>query len=177
MPKKPVRQTPAQHEAAPSKTAQKQMMHDLQKLGEELVALNANQLSELDLPESLYIAVTDAQRIQKFGARRRQLQYIGKIMRQIDATVIQEKLMVFQQRHMAYTALLHRTERWREKLLADPQAVDVFAGQYPATDRQQLRALLQNIQTETQKGKPGKSTRQLFQFIHRTVLRHDKDCP
>ena len=177
MPKRPVRQRPEPHDPTPSKTAQKQMMHDLQKLGEELVALNANQLSELDLPESLYIAVTDAQRIQKFGARRRQLQYIGKIMRQIDATDIQEKLMGFQQRHIAHTALLHRVENWREKLLADPQAVDIFAGQYPSTDRQHLRTLLQNIQTEAQKGKPVKSARQLFQFIHRTMLEHDKDSP
>lgn len=76
----------------PSKTERKKSMHKLQDLGELLMGLNAGQWQQLELPENLQMALNEAQGISKHGAKRRQLQYIGKLMRQLDADILQEKL-------------------------------------------------------------------------------------
>src|SRR5512133_941248 len=75
-----------------SKTKIKQQMHDLQGIGEELAALGKDQLAQLDLPESLVDAIREMHRIKKFGAQRRQMQYIGKLMRDVDTAPIVAKL-------------------------------------------------------------------------------------
>lgn len=149
----------------PSKTQQKKYMLSLQSLGAELVELNDAQLAAIELPESLRDAVTAARRMTKFEARRRQLQYIGKLMRSVDPAPIQARLDAWKASSREHTVRLHRIERWRENLLADEAAAGQFIEAHPRADAQQLRALLRNTRREREENKPPRNYRALFQFI------------
>jgi ribosome-associated protein len=153
----------------PSKSQRKRDMNALQDVGAELIELNEQQLAGIDLPENLRTAVTEARKLRANGARRRQLQYIGKLMRQVDPAPIREKLDGFRSTSAAETARLHRVERWRERLLADPAAVAEFIASHPATDTQQLRTLIRNTAEERARGKPPKHFRALFQMIRAVI--------
>ncbi|MER2513104.1 MAG: ribosome biogenesis factor YjgA [Nitrosomonas ureae] len=150
---------------APSKTKRKRDMHALQEIGEQLVELEPKKLAEFDLPEILSDAIRQARAMQKHGARRRQLQYIGRLMREVDALPIQQKLDSWRQVSIHQTARLHQLERWRESLLSDERALTEFAQQYPAADLQRLRSLIRNAHKERAAGKPPKSFRLLFQEL------------
>jgi ribosome-associated protein len=102
-------------------------------------------------------------------ARRRQLQYIGKLMRQVDPAPIRARLDAFQSVSAEHTAQLHHIERWRERLIADPKAVSEFIAAYPEADSQQLRTLIRNTAEERTRGKPPKHFRALFQMIRGLV--------
>ncbi len=153
----------------PSKTKRKKDMHALQEIGEQLVELDQKKLIQFNLPEILIDAINLARPINKHGARRRQMQYIGKLMRNIDVLPIQEKLDSWQQVPVHQTARLHQLERWRERLLADVLALTEFAQQYPAADLQHLRLLIRNAQKEKAAEKPPKSFRLLFQALQETI--------
>jgi ribosome-associated protein len=149
----------------PSKSQRKRDMDALQTIGAELVALNDQQLASIELPENLRDAVTEARRLHPHEARRRQLQYIGKLMRHIDPEPIRAKLDGWLSVSAEHTAKLHHIERWRERLLNDPQSVSEFISEYPAADSQQLRTLIRNTEQERARGKPPKNFRALFQMI------------
>ena len=161
---------PDDHDNKPSKTQRKQAMHTLQKMGEQLVELNDKQLNELKLPEILLDAVMDARRINKFGARQRQMQYIGKIMRKIDILPIQEKLDAWQQIPLNQTAQLHQVERWREQILDDAGTLTDFARKYPTADIKLIRLLARNTHKERDSNKPPKSYRLLFQALQKGLI-------
>ena len=154
---------------APSKTKRKKDMHALQEIGEQLVELDAKKLTEFDLPEILSDAILQARTMHKHGARRRQLQYIGRLMREIDAQPIQQKLDAWQQSSVHQTARLHLLERWRERLLNDEDALTEFAATYPNADLQRLRLLIRNAHKEKAAEKPPKSFRLLFQELQQVV--------
>jgi ribosome-associated protein len=154
----------------PSKTQRKKDMHALQEIGEQLVELDPKKLAEFDLPEILVDAIALAQPMQKHGARRRQLQYIGRLMREIDALPIQQKLDSWQQTSKHQTARLHQLERWRDRLLSDEHALTEFAKQYPQADLQRLRLLIRNAQKEKAAEKPPKSFRLLFQELQGVIV-------
>lgn len=154
---------------APSKTRRKQAMHELQEIGEQLVELNLKRLAELDLPESLVDAIMEARNISKHEARRRQMQYIGKLMREVDATPIQEKLDSWNGVSLQHTARLHLLERWRERLLADEKACTEFMQEYPTADLQHLRTLIRNAHKEKLANKPPKSFRLLFHELQAII--------
>lgn len=156
-------------EVIPSKTQRKKDMHALQRMGEELVELDPKKLAELALPEILNDAIVLARSLQKHGARRRQLQYIGRLMREIDAQPIQQMLTMWDQPSVQQTARLHQLERWRERLLSDEQALTEFAQQYPHADLQRLRSLIRNAIKEKDAEKPPKSFRLLFQALQSVV--------
>lgn len=149
----------------PSKTQRKKDMHALQEIGEQLVELDQKKLIEFNLPEILIDAINLARPMNKHGARRRQMQYIGKLMRSIDVLPIQEKLDSWQKVSVHQTARLHQLERWRERLLSDENALTEFAQKYPAADLQHLRLLIRNAQKEKAAEKPPKSFRLLFQAL------------
>ena len=153
----------------PSKTQRKKDMHALQAIGEQLVELDPKKLAEFDLPEILVDAITLARPMQKHGARRRQLQYIGRLMREVDASPIQQKLDSWQQNSKHQTARLHQLERWRDRLLSDEHALTEFAKQYPQADLQRLRLLIRNAQKEKAAEKPPKSFRLLFQELQASI--------
>lgn len=151
--------------APPSKTKVKQQMHDLQDIGEQLVALNAEQLSELDLPERLLDAVREMKRIHTFGAQRRQMQFIGKLMREADTAPIIAKLEIWNGTSLQHTAHLHQLERWRERLLESDAALTELLAAHPDADAQRLRALIRNAHKEKELNKPPRSYREIFQVL------------
>ena len=152
-------------EVQASKSQRKRESQSLQDVGEALVALSAERLESLDLPQNLLDAVMDARRISKFGALRRQMQYIGRLMREIDATPIRARLDAWKGQSGVEVAQMHRIERWRSRLLADEQALGELLAENPRADGQRLRALVRNVQREAAAGKPPKSFRELFQAL------------
>jgi ribosome-associated protein len=148
-----------------SKTRRKKDMHALQELGEQLVALGNDRLAQLDLPESLRDAVKEAKRITKFGALSRQMQYIGKLMREVDPEPIRAKLEEWAGQSKELNAKFHRLEKLRERLLEDDQVLGEVAEQFPQADLQHLRALIRNARQEHLANKPPKSSRSLFREL------------
>lgn len=159
-----------------SKTRRKKEMHDLQDMGALLIELNNERLNQLTLPDSLRDAVIEARRITKFGARKRQLQYIGKLMRDVDPAPIRTKLDEWSGKSRELTAHHHRLERWRERLLADDAALSELLGDHPTADGQRLRTLIRNARHEHQADKPPKSSRALFREL-RDLLAPNADEP
>jgi len=149
----------------PSKTRRKKDMHALQALGVALVDLAPAQLAQIELPEALREAVVEAKRIASREARRRQVQYIGRLMRDVDPAPIRAKLDEWRGQSNAATATLHAAEHWRERLLAEEDALAAFAAACPASDLQRLRALLRNARSAQVAGKPPRSYRELFREI------------
>lgn len=154
-----------------SKTQRKQEMHALQALGEELAALSEERLATLDLPESLLDAVIEARRLNKHEALRRQMQYIGRLMRDIDAAPIKEKLDAIKGISRSATAHLHRIEHWRDRLLDDPRSLDQLLAEYRDADAQALRSLIRAAILEREAGKPPKHQRQLFRQLREMMER------
>lgn len=159
----------SEQEAPLSKTRRKHAMHQLQDIGEQLVALDPQQIAEFDLPEILVDAILEAKRITKHEARRRQMQYIGKLMREIDVAPIQARINSRQSANRHHTAWLHQLERWRERLLTDETAFTELGQQYPHADLQRLRTLVRNTNKEKLAGKPPKNFRALFHEL-RTII-------
>ena len=161
-----------------SKTKRKQQMLELQDLGEELVALSKDALKKTPMSDELREAIKEYQRIPTHGAHRRQMQYIGKIMRNEDTAPIIEKLKQLKGSSTAATALLHRIERYRTEMIANDAAITQFLADFPAVDAQPLRALVRNARKEAEQVKPPKAYRELFQLI-KTALEtpvDDDDC-
>ena len=154
----------------PSKTQRKNDAHARQTLGAALVALNRDQLSQVDLPETLRDAVLAAQKITAHEGRRRQLQFIGKLMRHLDPAPIQARLDAWNSVSTEQVAHMHRLERWRDRLLAEPAALGELAGEFPQADLQPLRTLIRNTLREREQNKPPKSYRAMFQLL-RDIIR------
>lgn len=152
-----------------SKSEIKRQMTALQKLGEELVALPASKLDQLDLPETLRDAVNQAKRITAHGGLRRQMQYIGRLMRITDAQPIAEQLNAWRGDSAEVIAEFHRMENWRTRLLADDVALTEFVDIYPQADAQQLRTLVRNARREAAAAQAPKSSRALFKLIRELV--------
>ena len=152
-------------EGKPSKTQRKQEVHELQALGEALVALNEEQLARIELPERLRDAVTEARRITAFEAKRRQLQYIGKLMRSVEAGPIRAALDAALARSHSEAATHKRTEAWRERLLSGPEAVGELLAEHPGADGRRLRALVRAALRERAEGRPPRAFRELYQAL------------
>lgn len=155
-----------------SKTRRKQQMHDLQDIGEQVAALSNDKLAELDLPERLLDAIHELRRINKFGAQRRQMQYIGKLMRDVETGPIIARLEAWSGVSAQHTAWLHRIERWRDRLLEDHDALTELLASHPDVDIQHLRALIRNAHKEKELNKPPKSYREIFQVL-REIMPED----
>jgi ribosome-associated protein len=149
----------------PSKTKQKEAMQELRDLGAELVELPVSQLKRINLPEDLFTAVREAQKITAHGAHKRQLQYIGKLMRRTDDEPIRAGLALLRGESSAETARLHRLERMRTRLLEDETVLSEIAATWPGADLQHLRQLRRNTLKEQEAGKPPKSFRAIFQVL------------
>jgi ribosome-associated protein len=159
----------------PSRTKRKLDDRALQDLGEALVAVSEGQLAQLDLPERLHDAIQQARGISRFGALRRQMQYIGRLMREEgDAEAIRLRLDAWNGVSAEDTARLHLIERWRLRLLEDEKAMETLIAQYPRADVQRLRTLVRNAKSESEAEKPPKSFRELFQALRETLTsQHD----
>jgi ribosome-associated protein len=153
----------------PSKSQRKRDVAALQEIGTELVMLNAGQLAQIELPERLLDAIIDAQRIRDFEGRRRQMQYIGKLMREIDAAPIRAKLDMWSGVARASTAQQRLIERWRERLLADDAELTSFAAEYAGCDLQHLRSLISSVKRDLSLKRAPKNYRALFRTIREVV--------
>jgi len=148
-----------------SKTEMKNDMLILQKLGEELVELKPAILDKFPIPENLLNAIKDAQRF-KNEAKRRQTQYIGKLMRTIDPEPIQAALDKLRNKHAQATAEFHQLEALRDRVIENGDAtIEDVIKTYPNANRQQLRQLSRQAQKEKQNAKPPKSSREIFQIL------------
>lgn len=152
-----------------SKTQRKKQVAGLQDLGAELVALSEEQLARIELPERLRDAVMDARRITTFEAKRRQLQYIGKLMRSVEAGPIRAALDAALARSHGEAATHKRTEAWRERLLSDPEALGELLAEYPSADGRRLRALVRAALHERTENRPPRAFRELYQALRALI--------
>jgi ribosome-associated protein len=156
----------------PSKSQLKRDSHALQALGEELVQLPNDRLAALNAPESLIDAIREYKRTRSHEGRRRQMQLIGKLMRQTDPEPLREAVASMKVPHARETLALHQAELWREQLIADDGALDRWMVEHPDTDTQQLRSLIRAARKEgllPPEQRHGRSYRELFQFIKRSM--------
>lgn len=155
-----------------SKTKLKAEADAAQTIGKKLIALSKDRLIKLELPEALFDAVMEAKRLTANGAIRRQLQYLGRLMRDIDSAPIVEQLQAWEGKNVQENARFHTMERWRTRLIAEPNALQEFLKAFPQADIQLLRTLIRNAQREEAALKPPKSSRELFKLI-RALLEND----
>jgi len=160
-----------------SKTRRKRQMQELQDVGAALVRLSPEQLARLEMPESLRDAVLDCKRFTKHEAVRRQMQYIGRIMRDIDAGPIAEQLARIEAPSKRHTALFHVAERWRAELMENADAMERFVKDYPEVDPHRLRALVDAAREEKSKSGAPRNFRELFHVVNAIVQDHAKRQP
>ncbi|WP_332776433.1 ribosome biogenesis factor YjgA [Polaromonas sp.] len=161
----------AQEPGPPSKTQLKAQADEMQALGEALLTLRADLMARLDLPEKLLDALAEAKKITNFEGRRRQMQFIGKLMRPLDPAPIREAIDEQLNGSAQLTLALHQAEQWRDKLIADDDALGHWLTAHPDTDAQQLRALIRQARKDAKPEKPGeaprhgKAYREIFQLV------------
>jgi ribosome-associated protein len=146
----------------PTRTDLKKESTEVQKLGEDLLTLRADLLAKLDLPEKLVDGVAEAKRITNFEGKRRQMQFIGKLMRKLEPTKWDEIRAALEEQHrpsVKETLVLHQAEQWRDRLIADDDAVGQWLTLSPETDSQNLRALVRQARKDAKPEKPGEALR------------------
>ena len=117
------------------------------------------------MPERLIDAINEAKRITANGAIRRQKQYIGSLMRDIDVTPIVEQMQKWEGKNTAENAYFHQLENWRTRLIADENSLSELMSAYPNVNSQQIRTLIRNARREASLNKPPKSSRELFKLL------------
>jgi ribosome-associated protein len=148
-----------------SKSQLKREADALQEIGEQLLAMTPHELESVPLPDALYSAIEAARQMKK-GALKRQRQYIGKVMRDVDPEPIIAALEARRTEALEQTRNFHRLEAWRDRLLEDgDSALNEFLEDFPGADRQQLRQLMRQAKKESEQGKPPKSARNLFRYL------------
>lgn len=155
-----------------SKSQKKRNMIALQSVGEELVALSTDVINKMDLPDELRVAVLDAKRIpnSKHGGNKRQMQYIGRLMREVDPAPILAQLQALKAPNQKQTAQHHLAERWRERMLADATSIAAFVREFPEADAVTLEKLLAAAKDDHAKQRPPKNFRLLYQTLHKHIV-------
>jgi len=151
----------------PSKTQLKKQAHDLQELGEALAALPDDRLANLKIEDRLRDAIAELQRTRSFEGKRRQLQYIGKLMKFEAVEPLREAVASFHMGSAQDTLALHQAEYWRDQLLAEDDAFERWIAEYPDTDAQQMRSLVRSARKEKLEpgARHGRAYRDLFQLV------------
>jgi ribosome-associated protein len=152
----------------PSKTRRKKDSHDLQDLGEALVAMPDGRLIDLPMDESLLDAIRQYRVTRTHEGRRRQMQYIGKLMRRNDPEPLREAVAAMQLGQAKDALALHDAERWRNELIASDSALDTWLADHPQADVQQLRSLIRAARKDASAApeqRSGKAFRELFRFL------------
>jgi ribosome-associated protein len=168
-----------------SRTDLKRESTELQKLGEALLTLRADLIARLALPEKLLDGLAEAKRITNFEGKRRQMQFIGKQMRLLEPEVVDAIRTTLDEQHKGSAEenlALHLAEQWRDRLIADEEAMHEWMQLHPDTDTQQLRALIRQARKDTQPDntsisqglapRRGRAYREIFQLI-RELMQHD----
>ncbi len=169
-----------------SRTDLKRESAELQKLGEELLTLRADLLDRLELSEKLKDAVLEAKRITNFEGKRRQMQFIGKLMRLVDPAVLDTVRAALTEQTSGSAQenlILHLAESWRERLLGAEDAFGDWLAQHPDTDSQQLRALIRQARKDAVPEKPGaavrhgRAYRDIFQILREHLTNKEAAKP
>jgi ribosome-associated protein len=165
---------PEDDEAAdrPSKTRRKQASHDLQDLGVELAAMSDERVAALPIDERLRDAVLAYRRTRSHEGRRRQMQFVGKLMRTVDIEPIRRAVEAERTGRALDAAALHAAERWRAELIADDEALTRWAAAHPGIDTQQLRGLVRNARKDAAlapEQRSGRAYRELFRALRETL--------
>ena len=169
-----------------SRTDLKRESAELQKLGEELLTLRPDLLERLELSEKLKDAVLEAKRITNFEGKRRQMQFIGKLMRLVDPAVLETVRAALTEQTSGSAQenlILHLAESWRERLLGAEDAFGDWLAQHPDTDAQQLRALIRQARKDAVPEKPGaavrhgRAYRDIFQFLREHLSDQEAASP
>ncbi len=166
-----------EHDARPSKTQRKKQSHALQSLGERLVELTPSKLALVPLPEQLREAVEMAQRIRAHEGRRRQMQYIGRLMREADADAISQSLAADSEQHRGAVTAMHAAERWRDGLIDASLDLTTFIARYPNGAAAPLASLVTSARRERAAEKAPRQARLLYRELHRIIAEHDLDIP
>ncbi|MCW9058563.1 MAG: DUF615 domain-containing protein [Gammaproteobacteria bacterium] len=154
------------YDEPPSKSQRKRDMTALQELGGELLELSASALDSIPMPQDLRDAVDQAKTITAHGGRKRQLQYIGKLMRDIDAAPIRAALEQRNRQSRESAHHFHQLEQLRDRLLQEGDSVvDEVCERHPAAERQRLRQWLLQARREKERGQAPKAARQLFRYL------------
>ncbi len=155
----------------PSKSQLKREMEHLQKLGGELVKLQAETLERFPLADDLRNAIAEYHRVKGHEAVRRQLQFIGRLMRNEDGVAISKALAQVRSGSLEEKRRLHLAEQWRNRLLeeGDP-ALGELLDKHPGADRQQLRQLIRSAALEHERGKPPAASRKLFRMLREILF-------
>jgi ribosome-associated protein len=154
----------------PSRTGRKKESSELQDLGRQLTLLSPEQLDRLELPEAVREAVLVGKATRAHGALKRQIKYIGKLLRQMDAAPIRAALSELQGDHVAAARLHHRIEAWRDRLIAEGDAaIDLLAQEFPEADRPLLRRLVRGSREEREGGKAPRCARRIFQELRQLL--------
>ncbi len=156
-----------------SKTQKKKQMNALQDLGVKLTRLSPDTLKKIGLPEDLLQAVLEHKKITANGALKRQTQYIGRLMREIDPAPIEAYLAKLRGDNQAHNAYMQRLEMLRERLLADDAALTELVAKQPHIDVAALRTLIRNARKERELAKPPKAFRALFQQLRAEIGEQD----
>jgi len=166
MPEWPLDET-APTEDAPSKSARKRQMLHLQALGESLLALSEQQLARIPIDnEQLLAALRECRKIHSNSARKRQLQFIGKLMRAVDPAPIERALQTLHDAKREDTLAFHELENLREAVFAaGPNGIELVTARFPDADRQLLRQLILQHQREDKRGQPPAASRKLFRYL------------
>lgn len=161
-----------------SRTDLKRESTELQKLGEALLTLRADLLERLPLSDKFRDAIADAKRITNFEGKRRQMQFIGKLMRKLEPEEVDAVRAALDEQangSAAENLALHQAEIWRDRLIAQDDAAAQWIEQYPTTDTQQLRALIRQARKDAVPEKPGaavrhgRAYREIFQLVRETL--------
>jgi ribosome-associated protein len=164
------------HKAAPqpvSRTQRKQAAQRLQQLGERLVALPKEQAGKIPMPEELATAVAQAREMRKHGARRRQLQFIGVLMRELDCGPIEKALADLSRGDRREVYRFKQVERWRDALVAGDMAVMAdICGQCPAVDADRLERLVAAVGAAKAAPSRRKAARSLFRYLKELVSKN-----
>ena len=149
-----------------SKSQLKRDSQALQDMGSQLVEMPEGQLKKFDLPENLRDAIYEARRLKNREGKRRQLQFIGKLMRTADTSFIQETLERMDHQSQTYRQHFMRLEEWRDKIISQGNsAIETLMEQYPAADRQQLRNLQRQAAREIEQKKAPTASKKLFAYL------------
>ena len=142
------------------------------KLGEQLTQLDKSQLARLNLEDNVLAAISEYRKIKQHGARKRQLLYLGKLLRKIDVNEIISQLESFSTQSQQQNRAFHELEQWRDKLLTDDQALTELMNTFPNIDRQHIRQLIRAARKEQSQNKPPAAARSLFKYL-RSMLHTD----
>ncbi len=155
-----------------SKSQKKRNMLALQSVGAELVLLSTDVINKLDLPDELRVAVLDAKRIpgSKHGGNKRQMQYIGRLMREVDPAPILVQLQALKAPNQKQTAQHHLAERWRERMLTDATSIAAFVREFPEAEQAMLEKYLADAKDDHAKQRPPKNFRLLYQTLHKHIV-------